>query len=213
MLIMMKKIRTHGFKAAVLWKLIFRSRTSLPHAACVLALAVLHGLPLHAQTDSAKSARVFRAGASLSNITPPLGEGIVGNFGTPPPAKHIHDQLHVRSLVLDDGETRLVFAIADNVGIKREVFDEAKQLINKATGLAKEHMLMSATHTHSAISAGGTGVKRMGWAGTQPLDDYQQFIARRIADGVMVAINNLQPARIGWGQGRYHSICLTGGGR
>lgn len=202
MLIMMKKnLWFPGFKADLRMSML-RSGTSLLQAACWLALIMLQGLHLYAQTDSAKSAKVFRAGASLSNITPSLGEGIVGNFGTPPPAKHIHDQLHVRSLVLDDGETRLVFAIVDNVGIKREVFDEAKQLINKATGLAKEQMLMSATHTHSATSAGGVGVKRMGWTGTQPLDNYQQFIARRIADGVMVAINNLQPARIGWGSGQ-----------
>ena len=31
------------------------------------------------------------------------------------------------------------------------------------------------------------------------LSDYQQFLARRIADGVRRAVNNLEPARIGWG--------------
>jgi len=68
-------------------------------------------------------AKVFRAGAAVSNVTPPLGEGIVGNFGTPPPAEHIHDQLHARCLVLDDGQTKLVIVAVDNVGISREVFD------------------------------------------------------------------------------------------
>lgn len=179
-----------------------RYRKCLLQTVCWLALIILPNLPLFAQTDSAKQGKVFRAGASLSNITPPLGEGIVGNFGTPPPAKHIHDQLHVRSLVLDDGETRLVFAVVDNVGIKREVFDEAKKLVHQATGLAKEQMLMSATHTHSSISAGGGGAKRMGWTADQPMDEYQRFIARRIADGIQVAMNNLRPARIGWGAGQ-----------
>ena len=71
----------------------------------------------------------FRAGASTANITPPLGSGIVGNFGIPPPANYVHDELHARSLVLDDGTTKLVFVVVDNVGIIREVFDEAKRLI------------------------------------------------------------------------------------
>ena len=31
------------------------------------------------------------------------------------------------------------------------------------------------------------------------LSGYQQFLARRIADGVRRALNNLEPARIGWG--------------
>ena len=29
-----------------------------------------------------------------------------------------------------------------------------------------------------------------------PLDDYQQFLVRRIADGVQRAVNNLAPARL-----------------
>ena len=169
-------------------------------------MLIFTGLTLHAQsTLSATTSRqpqIFQAGAATSNITPPLGEGIVGNFGNPPPATHIHDELHARCLVLDDGETRLAFAIVDNVGIKREVFDEAKRLIHEATGLPKEHMLMSSTHTHSATSAGGVGEKRRGWHVEEPLDAYQSFLARRIADGVRVAINNLEPARIGWGVGK-----------
>src|SRR5207244_12888125 len=32
-----------------------------------------------------------------------------------------------------------------------------------------------------------------------PPTPYQNFIARRIADAVQCAINNLEPARIGWG--------------
>jgi neutral ceramidase len=146
-------------------------------------------------------AKVFRAGASMSNITPDLGEGIVGNFGTPPPATHIHDQLNARSLVLDDGMNKLIFVICDNVSINREVFDEAKKLIHQKTKIPQAHMLMAATHTHSGTSAGGDGEKRRGWHPHEPLDSYQQFLAKRIANGVQVALNNLEPARIGWGTG------------
>jgi neutral ceramidase len=171
---------------------------------CWLIVLLISTLTLHAQTTTSEirsgQSKVFLAGAAMSNITPPLGEGIVGGWGTPP-ATHIHDELHARCLVLDDGESRLVFVIADNVGINREVFDEAKRLIHEATGLPKEHMLMSATHTHSATSAGGDGERRRGWHYGEPLDEYQRFLARRISDGVQVAINNLEPARVGWGVG------------
>ncbi len=145
--------------------------------------------------------KVFKAGASTTNITPRLGEGIVGNFGIPPPAAHVHDELHARCLVLDDGGSRLAFVVVDNVGVNQEVFDEARRLIHDSTGMPKEHMLMSSTHTHSATSAGGTGEKRRGWNRGQPLGEYQAFLARRISDGVRIAINNLEPARIGWGVG------------
>lgn len=47
--------------------------------------------------------KVFKAGAATSNITPPLGMTIVGNFAPQPVSKHVHDELHVRCLALADG--------------------------------------------------------------------------------------------------------------
>ncbi len=135
----------------------------------------------------------LRAGAAASNITPTLGAPIVGGFN-PAPATHIHDELHARCLVLDDGKTRLAFVVCDNVGIAREVWDEARELVGKETGIPPANLLMSATHTHSAASARGSKPLT-----PEPLNDYARFVVRRIADGVRRAIHNLEPARIGWG--------------
>jgi len=86
--------------------------------------------------------------------------------------------------------------VCDSVGISRAVFDESKRLIHHQTGLAAANMLMAATHTHSASNArGNRGIV------PEPLDEYQQFLALRIRDAVMRAINHLEPARIGWGRG------------
>lgn len=159
----------------------------------------LSGLQTNGQSDVNSSKQIFKAGASISNITPYLGGGIVGNFGIPPEAKHIHDQLHTRALVLDDGTTKLALVVSDNISIKQEVYDEAKRLIYQQTGIPAEQVLTSSTHTHSATSAEGEGIRRRGWNVGQPLDAYQQFVAHRIADGVAVALNNLEPAQIGWG--------------
>src|SRR5262245_50686600 len=137
-------------------------------------------------------ARVFRAGAATSNITPPLGSPIVGGWQSPA-ATYIHDELHARALVLDDGKTRLAIVVNDNVGITRDVFDEAKRTIHEKTGIPRENILLSATHTHSAASARSEKIEG------GPLNDYQRFVASRIADAVGRAIHNLEPARIGWG--------------
>jgi neutral ceramidase len=149
-----------------------------------------------AQSVVPEAKPVFKAGAATSNITPFIGAGIVGGWGVPA-STHIHDELQVRCLALDDGETRLAFAIVDSVSVNREVFDEAKRLIHAETGLPMTHLMMSATHTHSGPSARGASAFDYGRA----FDQYQTFLARRIADGVRRAINNLQPARIGWGAG------------
>src|SRR5437868_4869177 len=96
---------------------------------------------------NAAEARQFKAGAATSNITPRLGVSINGNMQDKP-AGHIHDELHARCLVLDDGKTRLAFVVNDSCMIPREVFDEAKRIVNKETGLPLENMMMSATHAH-----------------------------------------------------------------
>src|SRR5215207_6210719 len=78
--------------------------------------------------------REFRAGADRVDITPDLGILIVGNFN-PSPATHVHDPLYARTLVLDDGSTRIAFVIVDNVGVPQVVCDEAKRLITEKTGM------------------------------------------------------------------------------
>ena len=146
-----------------------------------------------AEQDTAKGDRVFRAGAAMSNITPPLGSLIIGGW-KPMPATNIHDQLWVRCLVLDDGETKLAFVICDNLGMVREVYDEAKRLAEEATGIPARCMLMAATHSHSAASARPSNR----YLPDQPFDNYSSFIISRIVDGLACAVNNLEPAEIGW---------------
>lgn len=143
--------------------------------------------------DDAKP--VFRAGAATSNITPPLGELVVGGW-QPIPATNIHDELHARCLVLDDGKVKLAIVLCDNVGIPVEVYDLAKQQIHESTRLPVSHLLMAATHTHSATTARGP----LKTSAETELTDYQKFVARRISDGVRRALAQLEPARIGWGK-------------
>jgi neutral ceramidase len=143
---------------------------------------------------SAADPPVFRAGAATSNITPELGGAIIGGF-SPFPSKHVHDELHARCLVLDDGTTRIAFVVCDLLGIHRIVSDEARRLIEESTGIPPSHVLVSGTHTHSASSAMGSNR----FAHEQTLDDYQQFVARRIADGVRRPKRVDRPAEIAYG--------------
>jgi neutral ceramidase len=175
--------------------LCYASKMPKLRIAGALAPSALLAVLLCSSGVQAQSAGGFRAGAAASNITPPLGSGIVGGW-TAPPATNVHDELHARALVLDDGRTRLAIVVCDSVGIARSVFDEAKRQIHEKTGIPPANMLMSATHTHSASSARGNRS-----IGDGPLDEYQRFLATRIRDAVLRAIHHLEPARIGWGKG------------
>jgi len=143
----------------------------------------------------------LRAGAAKSCITPALGTRINGGVG-PSTARHIHDDLFVRALVLDDGTVRLAFAVVDTCLLDRPVFDEAKRLVQRQTGLAPERVMMSATHTHSAGSACGAHL-------VDADETYRAWLPGRIADAVRCAVNNLAPAQLAWGSGNVpqHVFC------
>ena len=162
---------------------------------CLAALLpIVFILPALANDPPAAPQRQFRAGAATSNVTPPLGISINGGM-TDRRATHIHDELHARCLVLDDGQAKLAFAVVDSCMIPREVIDEAKRLIEERTKIPAAHVLVSATHTHEAPTAGAVFQ-------SEPDPAYLKFLSARIADGVQRADNNLAPAKIGWGVGK-----------
>jgi len=136
----------------------------------------------------------LRAGAAVVDITPALGVANGGVIARGGPVTHIHDGLHARCLVLDDGATRLAIAICDMRMLGGEVVARAKSLAGEATGLAPENILIAATHTHAAPAMVGIH--------PEPRDRaYAEFVARRIADGITRAGHHLAPAKVGWGFG------------
>ena len=75
---------------------------------------------------------------------------------------------------------------------------EARRLILQSTGIPADHVLLSATHSHSATSAIGGSPRT--FSADLELNEYQRFVARRIADGVSRAVTELRPAQ--WAFGR-----------
>src|SRR5438132_173782 len=77
---------------------------------CVVLISVAFARTAEAAPDEASLP--FRAGAATSNITPWLGASMNGYFQDRR-AAYIHDELHARCLVLDDGRTRLAIVVCD----------------------------------------------------------------------------------------------------
>lgn len=137
----------------------------------------------------------FRAGAFAQDITPTKYPISVNGGMTDRQAKGAHDRLHARCLVLDDGKTKLVFVVCDSCMVPREIFDHAKASAEKATGIPASHMMMSATHTHTAPTVSGVFQ-------SDPDEGYIQYLTEKIAAGVVEAHQRLTPSRIGWAVGK-----------
>jgi len=133
----------------------------------------------------------LRAGTAVVDITPQQFPVRVNGMFTERTADKIVDPLTARALVLDDGSTRLVLCVVDTCMMPRDLIDAAKQQASEATGIATDKMLVSATHTHSAPSA-------MGCLGSRADPAYAAFLPGKIAEAIIAAAGNLQPARVGW---------------
>lgn len=161
-------------------------RCRRPMLLAITALSLLAIVPLSAAEPA------FRAGAAKADITPtkwPMH--MVGTFNERL-AEKAFDPLHARALVLDDGTTKIGFVVIDSCYVPRKVLDDAKARIAKSTGIATDHLLMSATHTHTApASRDRRGVK------ADP--EYVEQFTRGIVTAVERAHSQLEPAEIGWG--------------
>ena len=143
----------------------------------------------------------FHAGAAAANITPLLGCSQAGSM-TDHAATEIHDELHVRALVLDNGNARVALATIDSCAVANEALDLAKQEIAAETKIPPSHVLLSATHTHSAPP--GAFLFQ-----SKPDAFYQRWMGMRVVDCVRMAAQRLQPARIGWGVGSEPALLFT----
>ncbi len=139
--------------------------------------------------------KTFRAGAYTQDITPEVLPVSVNGGMQDRLAHGVHDRLYARCLVLDDGMTRLAFAVCDSCMIPREIMDEAKRLASERTGIPTTHMLISATHTHTAPAVAGVFQ-------SDPNRQYVEALPGLIAKGIVEAHARLQPARIGWAVGK-----------
>src|SRR3954469_740735 len=155
---------------------------------CALVAALL----IIAGNSPAADNTVFRAGAALVDITPTNFPVLVNAMFEERTATKAADPLHARSLALDDGSTRLVLTVVDSCMVPRDLIDRAKDQASRATGIPTGNMLVSSTHSHSAPSA-------MGCLGSRADTNYALFLAPRIAQAIIGAVKNLQPARVGWG--------------
>ena len=127
------------------------------------------------------------AGVAAVDITAPVGTPLAGFAARDHGSEGLHDSLHCKALVLDDGVTRLCLITNDLIGLSAELVGRIREQIERATGIPGANVMLSCSHTHS---------------GPQIRDeDLAAVLARQIAGAAVVASANLQPARLGSARG------------
>ena len=135
------------------------------------------------------------------DVTPHLGVNIPGYFEARP-ATGVRDPLFARALACsNDAGDAFILVNIDTLSIKASVTARARAKIEQMTGVPGDHVMISATHSHTA----------------GPVDDfvpgtsdpeYLAWLADRAADAAVLAWNCRQPAKIGCGKGHEDSIAF-----
>ena len=93
----------------------------------------------------------LKAGSASANITPPLGTRIPGGF-RPRYAENVDDELFAKAVVIDNGTTRIAIVTCDLIAIPEKVADAAKARIADRCDIPVAHVMVNATHTHTAVA-------------------------------------------------------------
>ncbi len=133
----------------------------------------------------------LRAGFAKIEITPKVPAYLAGYGMRNKPSEGVHDQLFLRTMVLDDGKLRLAILSSDLCIIGNELTGELQQMIADV-GLAPENIFVATTHTHSGPITSGNNVD-MEWL---------EGLKHKMVESVLVAEKRLQPVRIGIGKGK-----------
>ena len=131
------------------------------------------------------------AGASCIDITPPLGTRINGDFITHF-AHSIHDNLFCKALALKSGEETVVIVVVDVCYMQDDFLRPIRKEISQRSGLREENLLFCCTHAHSS----GAVCDLLLGAADLP---YTRRLPDLIISSVIVALNNLIPAKIAFG--------------
>ena len=132
----------------------------------------------------------LKAGSASTNITPPLGTRIPGGF-RPRYAENVDDELFAKAVVIDNGTTRIAIVTCDLIAIPEKVADAAKARIADRCDIPPAHVMINATHTHTAVAIADL-------LGVDEDTEYTEWVPLKIADAVELAVWRRKPARVGF---------------
>ncbi|QDT79809.1 Neutral/alkaline non-lysosomal ceramidase [Gimesia maris] len=134
----------------------------------------------------------LQAGATIVDVTPTKFPVLVNGSMTSRSVSTVKTKVNARAIVVADGEERLAIVVVDSCMLPRPLLDEVKKLAAQRTKIPADHILISATHAHSAPSS-------LACLGTDADPEYVPFLRGKLVDAIAAAEANLEPAQVGWG--------------
>jgi len=143
----------------------------------------------------------LKAGFARVNINPPMGIFVSGYFKDRF-ADGILDDLEANALAISMGNTTQLLINIDNLGIKQDISIAYRKMVSEATSVPMDNIIISSTHTHTGPAAYGRD--------NDPLvEEYRDFLGKRIRDAAVFAVNDLKDAKMGYGVGKAENVAFV----
>ena len=112
------------------------------------------------------------------------------------PAQGVHDELWARTMVLDDGNTRLALVALDCIGLGADEVIRIRQSVNKEAEV--DYVIVCSSHTHEGPDVIGLWGKSAFKTGLN--EDYTQYLVDQAVKSVEEAVEKLTTVRIRFAQ-------------
>ncbi len=138
-------------------------------------------------------------------ITPSLGCQMAGFDARRGVANQVHDDLHARAFIFDDGSTVVALVSVELLGIDKPFADRIRANIQSRTGIPARNIILSATHTHC-----GPATFNHFFNQGQPLDHaYLDELADAVTSGAEQAMRSRKPRRLQSGFARVDKVAVN----
>lgn len=126
----------------------------------------------------------LKVGIGETVITPDKNIQMSG-FARSQVSTGVHDDLHARSLVIEDAnENAVLLMTVSLVGISSQTAEQIRKRVNENTGIPVEKIVISATHTHAGpLVEEGT--------------PYSDLVIDKCVESAVIAWNTRVPGRVG----------------
>lgn len=149
----------------------------------------------------------LKTGSSAVKITPPPGAPLAGYYYDRG-ADGVHDDLFAKAIVFEKDGNKAVVISCDLICVPEEIVSAARALIKKGTGISTDHIMISATHSHT----GPVMPENIDLYKNLQNEAYIRYLSELpglIAESAVLANASLSDAKLMIGQGHEESISFN----
>ncbi len=140
----------------------------------------------------------IQVGASEADISPQNPVHLFGYPGVERLSTGMHDPLMATTLLIDDGDSRVLFVATDLIWLPKNRVESIRRKIEATTGIAAAHVMISSSHTHSGpVTSNVLSVENDPHV-PPPDEAWLDTVEQAIVDAARAAVESAEPATLGF---------------